>query len=214
MGECAVDEEEQQHEVAERLNARIGEAKCRDALVVDDDGSLQVLEGRFADKTVMADALDVEQTSVGGKADLAQVFEIFDASADGEVAGIVDGGFGAEGLVLFVILLDTVFLVVNVQRRHDAFGDDTGAKPAGGTAGDLAIEHQADLAGTADIEVLADHLLEEDPSGHRLVEHLGERELGLQDRELVAIAGGAITGRKRMRQASQPFAQQPIDFFR
>jgi len=29
VGECAVDEEEQQHDVAERLNARVGEAKCR-----------------------------------------------------------------------------------------------------------------------------------------------------------------------------------------
>jgi hypothetical protein len=46
---------------------------------------------------------------------------------------------------------------------------------------------------------------------HRLVEHLGQRELGLQDRELVAIAGGAIAWGKRMRQASQPFAQQSIN---
>jgi hypothetical protein len=35
--------------------------------------------------------------------------------------------------------------------------------------------------------------------GHRLVEHLGERELGLQDGELIAITGGAIACRKRMR---------------
>jgi len=48
------------------------------------------------------------------------------------------------------------------------------------------------LAGAADIEVLANHLLEEDASRHRLVEYLGERELGLQDGELVAIARGAI----------------------
>ena len=75
----------------------------------------------------------------------------------------------------------------------------------------LAVEHQAHLARPADIEVLADHLLEKDAPRHRLVEHLGERELGLQDGELVAIAGGAIARRKRMRQALQPFAQQSID---
>jgi hypothetical protein len=89
-------------DVAERLNARIGEAKCRGAPVVDGDGFLHVLEGCFADEAVVTDALDVEQTSVGRKADLAQIFEIFDASADGEVACIVDGGFGAEGLVFLV----------------------------------------------------------------------------------------------------------------
>jgi len=70
------------------------------------------------------------------------------------------------------------------------------------------------MAGASDFEVLADDLFEEDASGHRLVEHLGERELGLQDREQVTIAGGAVAGRKRMRQAPQPFAQQPIDLVR
>src|SRR5947207_9819629 len=34
------------------------------------------------------------------------------------------------------------------------------------------------------VEVLADRLLEEDPPRDRLVEHLGERELGLHHREL------------------------------
>ena len=87
-------------------------------------------------------------------------------------------------------------------------------KPARCAAGHLAVEYQAHLAGPADIEVLADHLLEEDAPRHRLIEHLGKRELGLQDRKLVAIARGAIAWRKRMRQSAQPLAQQPIDLFR
>jgi hypothetical protein len=66
----------------------------------------------------------------------------------------------------------------------------------------------------ADVEVLADHLLEENAPRHRLVEHLGERKLGLQDGELIAITGGAIVCRKRIRQASQPFAHQSIDLVR
>ena len=66
---------------------------------------------------------------------------------------------------------------------------------------DLAIEHEAHLAGTAKIKVFADHLLEEDASRHPLVEHLGERELGLQDGERIPIPCGAIARRKRMRQA-------------
>ena len=35
-------------------------------------GSLHVLEGGFADEAIVTDALDVKQTSVGYKADLAQ----------------------------------------------------------------------------------------------------------------------------------------------
>src|SRR6185295_13718694 len=86
-----------------------------------------------------------------------------------------------------------------------------GAPAPRGAAGDLAIEDQADLAGPSDVEVLADHLLEEDASGERLVEDLGQGELGLQDGELVAIAGGAVAGWKRMGQAAQPLAQQVLD---
>ena len=38
------------------------------------------MEGGFADEAIVTDALDVKQTSVGRKADLAQLLEIFDAS--------------------------------------------------------------------------------------------------------------------------------------
>ena len=50
--------------------------------------------------------------------------------------------------------------------------------------------------GQHDIEVLADHLLEEDAPRHRLVQRLDQRVRGLQDGELVAITGGAIACRK------------------
>ena len=42
---------------------------------------------------------------------------------------------------------------------------------------------QGDLVGAADVEVVADDLLEEDPAGRRFVQHLGQGELGLQDRQ-------------------------------
>ena len=62
------------------LHAWIGEAqRCR-ALIVHGDRSLHVLEGGFADEAIVTDALDVKQTSVRRKADLAQLLEIFDAS--------------------------------------------------------------------------------------------------------------------------------------
>ena len=75
----------------------------------------------------------------------------------------------------------------------------------------LAVEDQADLVGAADVEVVADDLLEEDPPRHRLVEHLGQGELGLQDRDVVAVAGGAVGGGERVRQDGQPLAQQRVD---
>src|SRR6266498_3990771 len=112
-------------------------APRRCALVVDSDGPLHVLEGRFADKAVVIDALDVEQTSVGGKADLAQLVEIFDASADAEVAGVVDRRLGSKRLSLLVVLLDPALLVVDVQRRHDALGDDARAEPTGCATGEI-----------------------------------------------------------------------------
>src|SRR3981081_4728359 len=95
VGKCALDEKEQQQDVQESLHARIGEAQRRRALVIHGDRSLHVLEGGFADEAVVTDALDVEQTSVGRKADLAQFREIFDASADGEGPRGGDDGFGA-----------------------------------------------------------------------------------------------------------------------
>src|SRR6202521_941602 len=211
VGERSLDEDEQEQDVEQGLNAGVGEAHCGSALAVDDDGSLHLLERRLADEAVVSDALDVEQTSVGCEAYGAQFVEIFDASADAEVAGIVDRGLGSKRLSLFVILLDPALLVVDVQRRGDAVGDDAGAEPAGCAPVDPSVEHQADLAGAADIEVLADHLLEEDAPGDRLVEHLGERELGLQDGEIVAIARGTVARREGMRQAAKPFAQQLID---
>src|SRR5436190_3132716 len=133
------------------------------------------------------------RTSVGLKADLAQFLKIFDASADREIAGVVDGRFSSKRLSLLVVLLDAGFFVIDVQRGHDAVGDDAGAEPTRCAPDDLTVEHQAHLTGPAEIEVLPDHLLEEDASRHRLIEHLGERKLGLQDGERIAIAGDAIT---------------------
>src|SRR5262249_5726512 len=47
-------------------------------------------------------------------------------------------------------------------------------------------------------KVFAEHLLKEDAPGYRVVEDLRERELRLQDRQLITIAGGTIAWRKRI----------------
>ncbi len=43
----------------------------------------------------MAESLDVQETSVGFKADLPQSGQVLQPLADVEVACVVDGGFGA-----------------------------------------------------------------------------------------------------------------------
>lgn len=85
-----------------------------------------------------------------------------------------------------MILLDAGVLVVDVQRGRDTLGEDAGAHASRGAAGDAAIEDQLNLVRTAEIEVLADHLLEEQAAVHRAIEPLGQGKLGLQDRDVVA----------------------------
>ena len=92
-----------------------------------------------------------------------------------------------------MVLLYFRMLVVDMQGRDHALGDDPGAEPARRGPRSLADnapgEDEPDLVRAADVEVVADHLLEEDPSGYRLVENLGEGELGLQHRDLIPVAG-------------------------
>ena len=117
-----------------------------------------------------------------------------------------------------MVLLDLRMLVVDVQAGDHPAGDDAGAEPARGGAGALADdpagEDQGGLVGAADVEVVADDLLEEDPPGSRGVQDLGEGELGLQDRQLVGVAGGDVGGGERVRQDAQPLAQQGLDIGR
>jgi hypothetical protein len=63
---------------------------------IGDDRGGQVGEGSGAVDRVVAEALDAEQASVGGEADLPQRGQIGQPFADPEVAGVVDGGFGAQ----------------------------------------------------------------------------------------------------------------------
>lgn len=67
------------------------------------------------------------------------------------------------------------------------------------------------MVGPADVEVLADDLLEEHAPLLRAVEDLRERELRLQDGGLVTQPRGAVCGRERMRQPRQPLARQGVD---
>src|SRR6516225_3590001 len=83
----------------------------------------------FAEAAILADPLDVQETSVGLKADPPQGGEIGQPFADAEVAGVVDRGLGAQGATLLMILLDPCMFVIDVQRRCHSFGKNAGAEP-------------------------------------------------------------------------------------
>ena len=83
---------------------------------------------------------------------------------------------------------DARVLVVHMQRRDDPVGNDAGAIPRGGASADAPVEDQLHVVGSSHVEVLAHHLLEEDPSGHRPVEDLDARKFGLQHRDVIADA--------------------------
>lgn len=97
---------EHQHRVEQRWRVGVAEAQRGRTLAVDLPRSLQVLEGIFAQRTVVADLLDLQQPPVGGKSDAAQLGHILQQPPDAEVARVVDGGLAPQGLALLVVLLD------------------------------------------------------------------------------------------------------------
>ena len=123
-------------------------------------------------------------------------------------------GFGPERLVLFVVLLDARLLVVDVERRDDAFGENPRAELAGGLPRDAAIENELHVIGPAEVEILAHDLFEQMAACARPVEDLGQGEFRLEDRELVAIPRGTVGGGEGMRQAAEPLAHDGVDFRR
>jgi hypothetical protein len=65
--------------------------------------------------------------------------------------------------------------------------------------------------GAADVEVVVQDLLEEDSPRDRAVEHLGQGELGLQNGQLIPVAGGLVLRGERVGQNLEPLAQQRLD---
>ena len=57
-----------------------------------------------------------------------------------------------------MILLDARAFVVDVQRSNHAVGNDARAEGSGRGFGDAAIEDRLHLFGSAQIEILANHL--------------------------------------------------------
>lgn len=85
------------------------------SLAVDDGGGGDVVEDGVADGRVVADSLDVEETSVGAVADLPECGQVVEPFPDAEVAGVVDGRLGPKSDSFLVVLLHAGRLVFDVQ---------------------------------------------------------------------------------------------------
>ena len=90
-------------------------------------------------------------------------------------------------------------------------GDDAGVKGPRRAFANPPIEDQADLLGPSQVEVLADHRLEQMAPGQGPVEHLGAGEFRLQDGELKVVAGRMVLGREGVREPCQPLGHQRGD---
>ena len=87
LAQVPVPEAVRQHPEGEQrgeqgLHPRIAEASRRGALPVDDARPMEVVERSGSDGAVVADFLDAQQASVGGKPDLLEIIEVLQPSAD------------------------------------------------------------------------------------------------------------------------------------
>jgi hypothetical protein len=93
---------EQDEGVQERVDARIGKAEARSSLAPGRHRTIDGVQGIFAEDAIVAQTFDLEQPSIGRKADRAQFGEIAQAPADAEVIGVVDGRLRAQGAIFLV----------------------------------------------------------------------------------------------------------------
>lgn len=96
IGEPVRQEAEGQQGGHEGMDPAVAKAQARGSLAGDVDGVREGLDGVLSGPGFLADSLDVEQTSVGGEADLGQCSQAVQPFADVEVTfGVVDGGLGS-----------------------------------------------------------------------------------------------------------------------
>ena len=82
--EAVGEQAEQQQGAPEVMDLWIGEAQAGDALAITTDRAFDRLEGGFGEPAVVTETLELEQSPIGGKADLAQLRQVGQALADAE----------------------------------------------------------------------------------------------------------------------------------
>src|SRR6266566_7580298 len=185
-GEAGGPEREGAAGAQQGLDAGVGEAHPGDAGAggADDRAGDRFQRGGSVGG-VVADAFGVQQAPAGGVADLGHGGQVSQLFADAEVARLVQRGLGAERPSIFQVLLHLGLLVVQVQVGASPAGDHLGPEGPGSAAlaaaADLAAEDDVHLVRAADVDVVADELLEEDPAGQGPVQRHGGGEFDLLD---------------------------------
>jgi hypothetical protein len=143
--------------------------------------------------------LVVEQPLVDAVADLDQCIPVVlgEAAADAEVVRVVDGRLGPERAAFLEVLLDLAGAVVDLDRGLDADVEDLGVKAARRATGHAAPEHDGDLVGAPERELVRERTLKPRAARRRAVKDARVGELQLPERELVAIPAPAILGAER-----------------
>jgi hypothetical protein len=190
------------------------EAQAGGALTVGGNGGQHDTFYTFLrEVAVMADALDVQQTSIDLSTDLLQKRQVGDIHAHPEVLGIIDDGFGTQCLAFFEVLLDQRLLVLNVQVGVDPSFNHSRPKPARSTANNLAVEHQLHSIRAAQVQVLFDHGFKELPATGGIVKDLGTADFHLPDRKTMPVTGLPVCGGQGQGQPCLPLVEESLDLF-
>ena len=159
----------------------------------------------------MAQLLDVQKTSVGCEGQFPQAREIVKRLTDAKIAGVVDDQFRPQRACFFEVLLEERTFVVEPQAGNHLMRDEPGAEAGLGVVRNAAVKDQLHVFGASEINVVAQHLLEEQPARERTIKDLRAGELGLLNKQLIAEAGRTVFGRKRMRQPLGPLLPEGLD---
>jgi hypothetical protein len=115
IGKAVGEEPEEDEGVEQGLNTLVPEAQGRGSLLGDDARPLNGVERVLAKGAIVADSLDVEETSVGFEADPPECGKVVQPFSDSEVTCVVDRGFRAKCAAFLVVLLDPRRLIVHME---------------------------------------------------------------------------------------------------
>ena len=135
--------EEQTQGGEQRQDPRIIEVQAGGALAGDHLRLGDLIEHPFGQEAVLADGLDLEQPTVGGKADGPQGGQVGEVPSEPEVAGVIDRGLGAQGPAFLEVLLDLGGFIADVQRGDNPLGNNAGMESPQRALGNPPVEDQA-----------------------------------------------------------------------
>ncbi len=135
--------------------------------VFSDGGLYDLFDAFVGHSAVIADTLDVKQTSVDAAIQLLEVREIAKTFVDTKILRIVECSFRSQSTSLLEVLLEMEFLVLHMEAGMNAFLDYTSSKPPGRLLGNPSIKDQLHSIRAPKIEVVTNDLLKELPSTKR-----------------------------------------------